>query len=130
MDLTSNIPSKFVKVMPKLTASPKATAKIEELITKYGIADPKSVHDSIAYSAGSFLDSVYFSFSSWFKETPQHAFLAARFEMQDGTIEEPVLILDVRSKTILADDEASLPEDYPERRVLEETRCEYFPPRP
>lgn len=128
MDLTANIPAKFSKVLPCLTTSPKAAAKIEEMITTYGITEPKSVHDSIAYSAGSFRNSVYFTLSSWFRETPLHPFEAARFEMTDGTAEKPVLILDVRTNTILVEDEVNLPEDYPERRIIEEVRCEYGPP--
>ena len=127
MDITHHVPTRFAKVIPRLTLSDKASDQLNALASEHGVDDISVIHRSVAHSAGSFRDSVYFLRSRWFQRTPHHPFRAVKFELQDGNVTEPILIYDTLHNQLLAEDEVTLPEDYPDVRVLEETKAEYFP---
>lgn len=124
MNLNQYIKPEHQEGLHSLSLSDSAQADVEKFLQGFGIKDIVEGLPSIADSAYTVVTSVYMQRSAWFRDQPAHTFCAMRVNQI-----EPVLILarqkpegwEVRSLS-----ECELPEDYYERRVIEETRAEYF----
>lgn len=129
IDLSHYIPIKYRERVPKLDMTEAAAESLREQTDRLGIPFDKLCHVT-AISAASFLHSVYFEHSAWFRSLVYHPFKAVHFDPDDETDRpfDAILSIDWKSGRIVAESETILPEDYADRRVLEETRAEFFPP--
>lgn len=126
-DISHLIPARYRDSFPKLLISPVAYDELVEAGRKLDVENPNIVLAAVADSAASFATSDYFQTSEWFKRLPRHPFLACRIE-QGSVVVQPVLVLETATGLLLSEKEVQLDPDYPDQRVLEETRVEYFPP--
>lgn len=105
---------------PTLSITPAALAQLESEIK------PAKVEQVLPYLAGSvasFIGSVYFKRSAWFRDQPRHTIEAVSVTL-DGREVRPVLVLEQGVLGTLA--EMPVAEDYYDQRLLEETRVDYF----
>lgn len=125
-DLSKLVPIKYQKTLPKLTISPVAYDYLLAESKKMEVEDIDTVLVAVADSAASFASSDYFSHSEWFRRKPLHSFKACALEQEETRV-TPVLVLDRAAGRLLAESEVQFDPDYPEQRVLAETRVEFFP---
>jgi hypothetical protein len=126
MNITQYIPEQHRALCPALTLSPAAVQQVEALAKELELDNPENLYHPLAVSASSFRNSVYFLLNRWFTKLPLHPFHGMRLEMEDGGFTTSVFLLDWKTGAILAEHEATLPDDYPELRVIEEVRAEHF----
>lgn len=128
-DITHLIPERFKGSVPRLSISPVAHDELIKIAGEMSLEDENELLAAVASSAASFATSDYFRRSAWFQRMPKHSFIACVLQHEDNQ-ERPVLVLEPKTGLLQSESEVDLGQDYPELRVLEETRVEYFPPKP
>lgn len=127
-DITHLLPAGYKGPLKRLLISPAAYAQLAGKSEEIGCDDPQELLKASVTSAASFSSSAYFAYSKWFQRQPKHPFVAALVKEDEALPHRIVLVLDPKAELIESESEVSLPGDYADKRVLEETRVEYFSP--
>lgn len=127
MDLTHYIPDKMRPLIPSLTLAPCAVAQLDRTTEALGINLPiADAAKSIAGSAVKFRNSLYFTQSAWFPTLPCHPFRALHINCPDEQVITPTMMYSWKDGVIYGEDSIELADNYPEIRVIEEVKAEYF----
>jgi hypothetical protein len=131
--------SKFItKTQAKVVITPAAEADINAVVTAAGAVNTEEgTHRCVAASLDDFLDCDFMRMSAWFKAQKEHTFVGLLLLNPDTKEPQSDVRLVVRADAPDKDDkhkvklvvcsttEATLPENYFDARVIEETRVLY-----
>lgn len=127
MNLTKYVPKESLAVLPSLTLAPCAVAQLDRMTDELGVNLPiEDAAKSIAHSAVAFRKSLYFTQSTWFPTLPCHPFRALHINCPDEKVITPTMMFSWKDGVIYGEDTIELSDDYPEIRVIEEVKAEYF----
>jgi hypothetical protein len=127
MNLIKYVPRESLGLIPTLTLAPCAVAQLDRVTDELGVKLPmEDAAKSIAGSAAAFRSSAYFKSNDWFPTLPCHPFHALHINCPDETIVTPTLMYSWKDGVIYGEDSIELADNYPEIRVIEEVKAEYF----
>jgi hypothetical protein len=127
LDLTRHLPPS--KSIGSLRMSERAATQIGKALTAYDESgDAEKFGPAIAASITSILSSDYFKHSEWFRRQSIHSVVAFAVRPHQGAdpiyVHRVLLAKGEAGYTVLATDEAALPDNYFDERVIEEVKVE------
>ena len=127
MNLIKYVPKESLGLIPTLTLAPCAVAQLDRTTEALGVTLPiADAAKSIAGSAVKFRNSLYFTRSAWFPTLPCHPFHALHINCPDEQVITPTMMYSWKDGVIYGEDSIELADNYPEIRVIEEVKAEYF----